>query len=143
MADILFKYPITAPASAVFDAIVTPKGLDSWWTLSSKGEPSEGSEYQFYFAPEYDWRGVLSEVQPGKRVVWTFTDAEPDWTGTQLCFDLAEKDGRTWVEFNHRNWDGTIDHFRHSSYCWAMYLRHLKRFVEEGIVVPYSERDND
>ena len=27
-----------------------------------------------------------------------------------------------------------------STFCWAMYLRLLKRFVEAGEVVPYAER---
>jgi hypothetical protein len=31
-------------------------------------------------------------------------------------------------------------HYRTSSFCWAMYLRLLKRYVEHGEVVPYEKR---
>ena len=34
------------------------------------------------------------------------------------------------------------EHFRISSYCWAMYLRVLKRGVEFGEAVPYKDRLN-
>jgi hypothetical protein len=32
------------------------------------------------------------------------------------------------------------DEFRRSSYCWAMYLRILRRYLEHGETVPYERR---
>ncbi|MCH8956850.1 SRPBCC domain-containing protein, partial [candidate division KSB1 bacterium] len=32
------------------------------------------------------------------------------------------------------------EHYRVSCYCWAMYLRLLKRYVEHGETVPYEDR---
>ncbi|MDA1029280.1 MAG: SRPBCC domain-containing protein [Bacteroidetes bacterium] len=143
MADLVFRFPIHAPAAAVFSAVASPEGLAAWWTLSSKGEIKQGAEYSFYFSDEFRWKGVLSEVTSNKRVKWTFTDAEPDWTNTTLSFDLSQEGEWTWLEFRHANWGSESTHFRVSSYCWAMYLRHLKRYVEDGIVVAYDKRDND
>jgi uncharacterized protein YndB with AHSA1/START domain len=31
-------------------------------------------------------------------------------------------------------------HYRVSCYCWAMYLRILKRYLEHGETVPYAKR---
>ena len=31
-------------------------------------------------------------------------------------------------------------HYRTSAFCWAMYLRLLKKYVETGEVVPYERR---
>ena len=37
-------------------------------------------------------------------------------------------------------WPSANEHCRISSYCWAMYLRILRRFLEHGEVVPYEAR---
>ncbi len=46
----------------------------------------------------------------------------------------------TQVRFEHTGWPVANDHYRISNYCWAMYLRLLKRYVEAGEVVPYEKR---
>lgn len=143
MSQIQFRFPIQGSASDIFSAFAHPKGLDSWWTLKSEGVPEEGATYRFYFSDEFDWKGVVSAIEADRLIEWTFTDAEPDWTGTKLRLELAENNGVIWVDFNHYDWDQADDHRLKSSYCWAMYLRHLKRFVEDGIVVAYEARDND
>jgi hypothetical protein len=67
--------------------------------------------------------------------------AEPPPPGTRVSFDLqpTENDG-TQVRFAHRGWPSESDHYRTSSFCWAMYLRLLGRAVEFGEVVPYDDR---
>ena len=142
MADILHRFPIHANASRVFDALTLPEGLNAWWTLQSHGVPELDAEYRFYFEPVYDWFARVTDVLAGRVIEWTFTDAEPDWTGTRLRLELAEKDGWTWVEFSHTGWADTGEHFRITSYCWAAYLRLLRLFVETGSTVPYKERLN-
>ncbi len=142
MAAIDHKLPIHACAADVYAAITTPDGLDAWWTLKSEGRPDINSEYRFYFGPEYDWTGRVVSAVPDSLIGWEFTSAEPDWTGTLLSIELQEKGEWTWVSFRHSKWAETNDHFRISSYCWASYLRLLKRFVERGEVVEYSKRDD-
>lgn len=142
MADILHRFPIHAPVARVFEAITTPKGLDAWWTLESEGQPVKGTDYRFYFDPQYDWHGVVTEAEPNRVIEWRFSDAEPDWTGTSLRIELAEKEGWTWVEFAHTGWADAGEHFRISSYCWAAYLRLLRLYVEEGQIAPYEKRLN-
>ena len=142
MADILHRFPIHASAERVFEAITSPKGLDAWWTLESQGQPTVGTSYRFYFDPQYDWHGKVTEAVPHRVIEWRFTDAEPDWTGTMLRIELEEKDGWTWVEFAHNGWADTGEHFRITSYCWAAYLRLLRLYLEEGSIAPYAERLN-
>jgi hypothetical protein len=57
-------------------------------------------------------------------------------------FLLEEKAGVTEVHFHHRGWPLANEHYKTSSYCWAMYLRLLKRHVERGELVPYEDRLN-
>jgi len=46
---------IKASNQKVFDAISTPDHLINWWPKKCGGKPETGEEYNFYFAPEYNW----------------------------------------------------------------------------------------
>jgi len=140
MSDIFHDFPIKASRSRVFQAVATPEGLDSWWTKRSSGEPAENAEYDLWFAPKYHWRAVVSSVTPDTEFELKLTNAQEDWQGTRVGFLLEETDGVTKVRFHHTGWPEANDHYRGSSFCWAMYLRLLTRYVERGEVVPYEER---
>lgn len=138
MAEILHQLVVRATATRVLAALTTAAGLDSWWTMTS-AVTGGGSVFAFGFGPEYDWRAQV--VRMGSDgVEWEFTRADGDWTGTRVGFGLKEADGLTTVCFSHRGWAEANEHFRVTSFCWALYLRHLKRYVEAGVVIPYSER---
>lgn len=140
MPDILHDFSIRAQAPDVYDAIVSPIGLDSWWTRRSSGSPVEGAEYQLFFGPGYDWRAVVIEANAPTVIAWKFTRSEPEWLSTTLRFTLTEEAHVTRVRFSHTGWPEAAEHFRISSYCWAMYLRLLKRYVETGDIVSYEDR---
>jgi uncharacterized protein YndB with AHSA1/START domain len=140
MTDILHAFPIEASASAVFAAISTPAGLDEWWTASSAGVPRVGADYRLDFGPGYDWRATVIAVVPDRVFELEMTVAMDDWRGTRVRFDLEERAGATALRFGHLGWRGATDHYQTSSYCWAMYLRILKRYVEFGEHVPYERR---
>lgn len=140
MADICHDFLIHSSPERVFEAVSRPAGLDNWWTRRSKGEPEAGSTYELWFGPQYDWRAVVRVCVPASRIEWELTEADKDWEGTRVGFRLnAEGDG-TQVRFRHAGWAEENSHYRVSCYCWAMYLRILKRFVEHGETVPYEQR---
>jgi hypothetical protein len=66
--------------------------------------------------------------------------ADEDFQETRLGFLLEGKDGAVNVRFYHTGWPDANEHYRISCFCWAMYLRLLKRYVEFGEVVPYEDR---
>jgi uncharacterized protein YndB with AHSA1/START domain len=140
MADILHDFPIAAPAARVFAAVSTPAGLDEWWTLRSAGRPATGERWRLDFGPGYEWTAVVRHCEPAATFELELVDAMPDWAGTRVRFDLAEADGSTALRFAHTRWPSATEHFRVSSFCWAMYLRVLRRFVEHGERVPYDRR---
>ena len=140
MADIFHHFPIKAPLQNVFDAISTPKGLDTWWTKSSAGEPLEAAEWELGFGPGYNWRAVVSRCVPATEFEFELVDAHEDWRGTRVGFVLEGKDRITQVRFYHLGWPEENEHYKTSCYCWAMYLRLLKRHVENGEIVPYEDR---
>jgi uncharacterized protein YndB with AHSA1/START domain len=140
MADIAHDFTISAPPERVFRAMATPDGLNAWWTLTAAGDPVPGGEYALGFGPGYDWRAVVRHVVPNAELEWEMTVADPDWLGTRVGFKLTPGDKHTRVAFYNTGWPEANGHFRGSSYCWAMYLRLLKRYVESGERVPYDRR---
>ena len=140
MADIFHHFPIKASTQPIFQAVSTPTGLDSWWTKRSSGRPEDGAEYKLWFGPAYDWDAVVSRCLPGREFELEMMKAQDDWRGTRVGFFLEENEGVTQVRFHHSGWPESNEHYRVSCYCWAMYLRLLKRYVEHGEVVRYEER---
>ena len=140
MPDIFHNLLIKGPRAEVFRMISTPAGLDSWWTKTCTGEPVPGAEYSLGFGPEYDWQARVVRCIPDREFEFEFVRADNDWQGTRLAFLLTESDAGTEVTFRHLNWPEANEHYRISCYCWAMYLRLMKRCVEYGEVVPYEDR---
>jgi uncharacterized protein YndB with AHSA1/START domain len=141
MADIFHQFPIKASGQQVFQAVATPTGLDSWWTLRSSGEPALGATWQLWFGPEYDWCATVTRCVPGSEFELELTGAMEDWLKTRVGFALSEEEGVTTVRFYHTGWAEPSPHYCISSYCWAMNLRHLKRYLERGEVTPYEGRN--
>lgn len=140
MADILHTFPIGASRERVFAMFATPAGLDAWWTARAAGRAALGETYALWFGPDYDWRARVTAYEPEALFELTFTEAMPDWMGTRVRAELSETDGVTTVRFAHLGWPEASEHFRVSSFCWAMYLRLLRKYLETGEVVPYDVR---
>lgn len=140
MADIYHDFPIRAPQARVFETISSPTGLNQWWTKRCSGEQKQGGLYELWFGPEYNWRGTVTKWVPDSDFELEISHAHEDWDGTRVGFHLEEQNGSTTVRFYHLNWPRANDHYRISCYCWAMYLRVLRRYVEHGEFVPYENR---
>ena len=140
MADILHDFPIKGRSRTVFAAVATSAGLNAWWTKECSGSPEPGVEYALGFGPGFDWRAVVTQCARDRSFELQLTSADNDWRGSRVGFNLIESDGVTQVRFHHLGWPETNDHYRTSCYCWAMYLRLLRLYVEKGTVVPYEIR---
>jgi uncharacterized protein YndB with AHSA1/START domain len=139
MADIYFDFPINASPARVFEAFSTSNGLDAWWTKRSSGRPAQGEEYVLWFGPQYDWRAQVTRCVPPSEFEVQMVRADKDWNGTRLGIRLDGQE-TTKVAFYHTGWPSANEHWRISCYCWAMYLRLLRRYLECGECVPYEDR---
>lgn len=106
----------------------------------SSGEPVLGASYELDFGPDYLWRAVVTRSMPGEAFELRLTQADSDWTGTLVGFDLSPSASGTQVRFSHRGWPEANEHYRTSCHCWALYLRILRRYLEFGETVPYDQR---
>ncbi|MEE9371746.1 MAG: SRPBCC domain-containing protein [Saprospiraceae bacterium] len=142
MYAILHNLHINAKPSQVFSMISTSRGLNKWWTLEADGHPVKGERYRFYFSEEYDWAGIVTKVQIDDYIEWEMLDCDQDWNGTKVGIEIFPTEIGTNVKFYHKNWKETNDHFRDTSYGWAIYFRLLKRYIEHDEYVPFDHREN-
>ena len=140
MAEIIHEFPVGSTPQRVFQTLATPEGLAQWWTKASTGRPQLGAEYLLKFGPGYDWAGEVTRYVPDSTFELKITRADSDWMGTRVGFELRAEDKSTRVRFYHTGWPTANEHWRVSCYCWAMYLRIMRRYVEHCEVVPYEER---
>jgi uncharacterized protein YndB with AHSA1/START domain len=140
MPDIFHSFQIAATAERIFETVSTPEGLDQWWTQTSKGKPALDQTFELNFGPAYQWKAVVTKINPDSEFEFTIKDSDPDWFNTKVGFALQPDAGITNVNFYHTGWPKANEHYRISSFCWAMYLRLLKRYIEFGEKTPYEKR---
>ena len=142
MADIFHYFPINASVDRVFETISTPDGLDKWWAKKTSGKVVVGETFHFFFEPDYNWTAVVSKCIPNQEFELTMENSDEDWKGSKVGFRLTDKNNVTEVHFYHTGWKEDNEHLRISNFCWAMYLRILKRNLEFGEFVKYADRLN-
>lgn len=109
-----------------------PELLNKWWTTQSEGQAQVNEEFRFYFSEDYDWRARVLEVSENESISYQMLEADDDWKHTILSFELSSTDhNHHLLRFEHRNWKQVNAHFRRTSYCWALYLNDLKKYVEQ------------
>lgn len=132
---------IYADLPVIFEAISQPDKINQWWTNRCRGIPKIGETYNFYFTDEYDWLGKVHSIEYGKSIYWIMTESDEDWDKTIFGFNLvAVTKGKTRVQFSHIGWKATNEHYKQTSFCWAMYLYLLKKLIENQEVTLFKDR---
>lgn len=140
MADIFHCFQINASPSKVFGAVSTAYGLNQWWSENATGTSRTDEVFLLSFGTQVQWMSIVSEYTLDRDFELTMQKASEDWVDTKVGFSLAPKGNLTYVRFYHKGWKASNEHYEVSCYCWAMYLRLLKRYLEFGEVVPYDDR---
>ena len=94
-----------APDEA-FTAITNVRG---WWSGEIDGPTDQlGQEFTYRYKDVHYSRQRVTELVPGRRVVWrvldaclNFTDDPGEWAGTVVVFEITPVGGQTEVRFSH------------------------------------------
>jgi hypothetical protein len=125
-----FTSSISAKISAD-EAIKKISNLPGWWGITFSGN-SEKQNDQFTVKMGGDsfFNITVSELIPGKRVVWLVTDCympwfadKKEWANTKIIFDLTENDGLTTVIFTHDGLTPEVDCYKDCESGWTHWIK--------------------
>ena len=141
MASILLRMPVDAEAKEIYERVATSEGVNGWWSNHTDGPDGVGSTMKVAFpdAPiTFDFE--VTEEVPGERVAWRCLAGPPEWTGTNVSFDVqTDAEGNTSVLFAHDGWTTTEESFPFIAYSWAQILPRLKKLAETGERDPFFD----
>lgn len=98
----------TAKPEKVFDAI---NNVRAWWSENISGDTENpGSEFEYHYQDVHRAKMKIKELVRNKKVIWhvlenhfNFTKDQTEWTGTDVIFDISEKDGKTQLLFSTKD----------------------------------------
>jgi len=139
MSSIKHYLIISSTPQKIYEAITTKPGVANWWTVQTEIGSKVGDINIFDFGNSYHNEMKIVDLQPDKRVWWKCLVGDKEWIGTNLVFELEEKNDETILRFEHNNWKEETDFFASCNYQWAYYMRSLKQYCETGTGTPFKE----
>jgi len=135
MPHIRLMVGTNAPTSKIISALTTIEGLSKWWTSHTTESTDTNEIIQFRFPENGPDMRVIEST--GSRVVWECINGVEEWVGTQIQFNIEEKDEQTFIMFKHANWAEETPFMYHCSTKWAVFLLSLKSYLETGKGQPF------
>ena len=125
----------------VFKAINNVRG---WWSGQIEGETDKlGAEFTYRYKDVHRSKQKIQELIPGKRVVWHVLDSslsfrkENEWTGTDIVFDISQKDGKSEVRFTHVGLVPAFLCYGDCSGAWGVLINeNLRKLITTGKAQP-------
>jgi len=141
-------------ASIIVDATAHEafKGINAvskWWTENLVGSSQKlNDEFTVRFDDVHISKQKLVEVIPDKKVVWLVTDSnlnfvkdKHEWTNTKISFVIAQKEGKTHINFTHIGLVPGIECYTGCSNAWGQYIKgSLFKLLTEGKGTPEKKQ---
>jgi hypothetical protein len=121
-----------------FAAINNVRG---WWSGELEGSTDKlGDEFTYRYKDIHYSKQKLTELIPGKRVVWlvldgylNFVEDKTEWKGTRITFEIAKKGDKTEVRFTHVGLAPQQECFNVCSDAWGFYINgSLRNLIATG-----------
>jgi hypothetical protein len=140
-------FSVDQTPNEVFNAVNNVRG---WWSERIDGGTSQlNDEFTYQRWELHKCTMKLIEVVPDKKVVWlvldnyfSFTKDQTEWIGTEIEFEISEKDGKTQLNFTHR---GLVPAYECYDICfdaWTSYIKgSLKDLITTGKGQPNAKEE--
>jgi Activator of Hsp90 ATPase homolog 1-like protein len=121
-----------------FDAINDVRG---WWSGEIDGRTDVlGAEWTYSYKKVHRTTQKITELVPGKKVVWHVTSSQlnfvrdqSEWDDSDIVFEIAKKADKTEIRFTHVGLVPTIECYDGCSGAWAFYVNEsLRNFIAKG-----------
>ena len=138
-----FHRTITVKASAE-EAIREISHVNLWWAKNFKGKAEkQNDKFSVQFGNTFV-NFQVSELVPNKKVTWKVTDcnlhwieAKKEWKGTELVFEVFEKENVTHIDFTHIGLVPGIECYSDCEAGWNGHITNsLVKLINEGKGTP-------
>lgn len=127
---------IAAGLRDVFGSIVQ---IPKWWTEDFEGKcEKQGDEFTIHHPGAHYSKQRVTEVLPGKKLVWLVTDSTLDWlehnkhewTNTCMIFELTPYGDKTSLNFTHKGLVPMLECYERVSQGWTVVIKsRLANFI--------------
>jgi uncharacterized protein YndB with AHSA1/START domain len=131
MAEIKHQIPIEVSPEKVYSALVTERGLRSWWTVDTKVQGGVGGQAEFGFLRrQLVFRMKMEKLDPGKLVIWSCHGDHPEWAGTTLTWTIAGDNGNSVLRLTHSGWKEISEFCAICNSSWGELMYRIKNYLE-------------
>ncbi|WP_328407053.1 SRPBCC domain-containing protein [Nocardia sp. NBC_00403] len=125
-----------------FEAITNVRG---WWSEDAEGVTDRvGGEFVHRYQDVHRCTIRVTELVPGRKVAWlvldnyfNFIEDQAEWKGTEIVFEISEKDGGAEVRFTHVGLVPQYECYDVCSNAWGGYIGgSLRNLINTGVGQP-------
>jgi hypothetical protein len=136
--DFTTTFSVDHPPEEVFDAINNVRG---WWSEEIEGHTDKlDTQFKFHYKNFHRSTQRITELVPGKKVVWHVTDAKlnfvknkTEWNGTDVVFEITRKGDKTELRFTHLGLVPAFECYGDCSGAWGFYINDsLRSLITTG-----------
>ena len=131
------------------EAFAAINNVRGWWSEEIEGETDKlGVEFNYHFKDVHRCKLKITEVIPGKKVVWLVLDSQlnfvkdkSEWNGTKITFEIAKKGDETEVRFSHVGLVPDHECYGACSNAWGSYINgSLRSLITTGKGQPNQKK---
>jgi hypothetical protein len=133
------------------EAFAAITNVRRWWSGEIEGRTdTQGEVFTYRYQDVHYTKQLISELVPGRKVVWqildaylSFTEDPSEWTGTEVVFEVVPKGDQTEIRFSHVGLVPEFECYDQCSSAWGFYINNsLKNLITTGQGEPNAKEEH-